>query len=146
MGVKKFEPSGVSEFTRPLALVRKADQRPVAPEVVRSCKDMLGAFNLAINVSGLDEKEVYMALDIDPGQWSRMRKGDAHFPLNKLTTFCEVVQNEILLEFFAWSQGKGLHMLESEAQRQLREAQEALSKEKEKTQMLADLLAGRQTR
>lgn len=115
----------------------------VAQEVVQSCKDMLAAFNLAINVSGLDEKEVYMALDIDPGQWSRMRKGDAHFPLNKLTLFCDVVQNEIVLDYLAWCRGKGLHMLESEAQRQLREAQEQLAREKEKTQMLADLLAGK---
>lgn len=108
-----------------LPLVRPMKPAPVANEVVRSCKDMLAAFNLAVNVSGLEEKEIYVALDIDPSHWSRMRKGESHFPLNKIEELCALLRNDILLDYFAWKRGMGTHMLETEAQRQLREEREA---------------------
>ena len=108
-------------------------------------KDFLGALNLCMNTSGLEDKEIYMALDIDPGHFSNIRKGKpgANFPPNKLNTLMDLCGNEIPLTWLAHSRGKGLVMLESEAQRQLREANEALARERDKTRMLADLLAGR---
>lgn len=103
-----------------MPLARAPQPQPVSPQVIHSQKDMLAAFNLAANVSGLDEKEIYLALEIDPGHWSRIRKGEAHFPLNKLLPFCDIVGNEILLEYWARCRGKGLHLLETEAERLLR--------------------------
>lgn len=126
-----------------LPLIRRVDAPLVAAEVIRSQRDMLSAFNLAVNVSGLDEKEIYLALSIDAGHWSRIRKGEAHFPLNKLEELCDLIGNEILLDYFAWKRRKGLHMLETEAERQLREAHDQLDREREKSKLLAELLQGR---
>lgn len=129
---------------RELALTRKADPQPVSAEVVQAQKDFLAALNLQINVSGLDDKEIYIPLDIDAAHWSRIRKGEAHFPLNKLNDLCDLCQNEITLEWFSWRRGKGLVVLESESQRLLRVEREAHDKTRERLQYLEGLHVGRQ--
>ena len=126
-----------------LALARQAISRSVATEVLHAQKDMLAAFNLACNVSGLEDKEIYIALDIDAGQWSRIKQGGAHFPLNKLEELCDVLGNEILLEYLAWKRGKGVHQLETETERQLRLTNEALQRERDKNKMLTEILQGK---
>jgi hypothetical protein len=135
----------VVESQGELTLIRRAPCQPVADDVVRSCKDMLAAFNLAVNVSGLDEKEIYIDLKIDPSHWSRMRKGESHFPLNKIEEFCDIVGNEILLDYFAWKRGKGLHLLKSEAERQLEAERTAREKAEEENRLLRDLIQGRKS-
>jgi hypothetical protein len=115
-----------------LPLARAPAKPPVADEVIRSQKTFSAAVALAANVSGLDDKEVYMPLDIDASHWTKIRKGDAHFPVDKLNDFCDLVGNEIPLIWWANSRGKGLHMLETESERQLkaeRLANEELAKE-----------------
>ena len=124
-------------------LLSRAAVQEVPADVVAKRKDFLGAINLCIEVSGLDDKEIHITLGIDAGQWSRIRKGDAHFPPNKLPDLMNVCGNEIPLIWLAASRGKGLHDLESETQRQLRLANEALAKEREKTALLSELLHGR---
>lgn len=127
----------------PLPIARRAVQRPVSDEVVFACRTFAAAIALAVNVSGLEEKELYLALGIDAGHWTRIMKGDAHFPVNKMNDFCDLVGNEIPLQWWANSRGKGLHMLESESERQLREERErneALAKE---NKLLRDLVQGR---
>lgn len=125
----------------PLIRIRKSE--PVAVEVVRACRDMVAAFNLAVNVSGLDEKEIYTDLDIDPSHWSRMRKGESHFPLNKLNDFSDIVGNEILLEYWAWTRGKGLHILETEAERRIRELEHENETLKRDKKVLVDAFHGK---
>lgn len=58
-----------------LALVRSPQHSSVAIEVVHAQKTAEAALSLAIATSGLDDKEIYIALDIDAGHWSRMKKG-----------------------------------------------------------------------
>lgn len=128
---------------RELALAPKATQQTVSAEVIRTQRDFLAALNLQINVSGLDDKELYIPLEIDAAHWSRIRKGDAHFPLNKLGALCDLCGNEITLDWFAWSRGKGLVMLESEAQRLLREANETIAEKDTEIRILRDVAAGR---
>jgi hypothetical protein len=93
-------------------------------EVVATRRDLLGAVNLCIDVSGLDAKEIYIDLGIDAGHFSHMRRGEAHFPLNKLPDLMRLCGNEIPLVWLAHNFGKGLVHLESETQRQLREERE----------------------
>src|SRR3954466_929138 len=100
-----------------LALRRRVVTSPVSSEVVRAQPSFRAAIRLAANASGLEEKEIYVPLKIDAGHWTRMMNGDANFPDDKLEEFMDLVENEIPLEWLAFRRGKGLHMLESEAQK-----------------------------
>lgn len=101
------------------------------------------AIKLAANVSGLEEKDIYLELKIDPGHWTRILNGDAHFPVDKLNAFCDLVSNEIPLQWWAWQRGKGLHMLESEAQRLLRLKDEENEKLKLENKILREIATGK---
>lgn len=127
---------------RELPLNRR-DPEPVSADTIEAKKNFLAAFNLAINVCGLDEKDIYLELDIDASHWSRMRKGESHFPLNKLDDLCNLIGNEIILQWWAQHRGYALVMLESETQRQLREAHEALARERDRSRILMEALHGK---
>lgn len=126
-----------------LPLARKPDTHPVAEEVVFRCRSFTAALALSVNVSGLEEKEIYLALGIDAGHWTRIMKGDAHFPVNKLNDFAALVGNDIPLMWWANSRGQGLHPLESELERRLRIEQEKLERIVAENKLLRELVAGR---
>jgi helix-turn-helix protein len=52
------------------------------------------AIVLCVQSSGLDRKQVYTALDIDPATWSRIESGQAYFPVNKLDQLMDLCANE----------------------------------------------------
>jgi hypothetical protein len=126
-----------------LPLARKATPQPVAPSVIHACKDLLAALNLQINISGLDDKELYLPLAIDAAHWSRIRKGDAHFPLNKLNDLCELTGNEIALQWWAHSRRQGLHMLETEAEHLLRLERDKTARLERDNEVLVNALHGK---
>lgn len=126
-----------------LPLARKPQPQPVAPEVIFACKDFLAAFNLQINISGLDDKELYLPLGIDASHWSRMRKGDAHFPLNKLNELCDRTGNEVTLQWWAHRRRQGLHMLETEAEHLLRLEREKTARLERDNEVLVNALHGK---
>lgn len=134
--------SKMNDLQETLPLTRPVLHQPVGRGVIHSQKDELHALNLAISVSGLDNHEIAAALGIDASQFTKIKDGAAHFPIRRLLKFCETVQNDILIEYLAYRRGYALVMLESETQRQLREAQEALAKEKERTRLLTEVLQG----
>lgn len=101
------------------------------------------AIRLAANVSGLEEKQIYSELDIDAGHWTRILNGQAHFPPDKLDQFCDIVGNEIPLMWWAHRRGKGLHLLLSEAERQLQIEREARGKAEERLAYLETLVTGK---
>lgn len=108
-------------------------------------KDFLGAINLCIDISGLDDKELYIPLGIDSGHWSNIRKGkpSTHFPTNKLNQLMAMCGNTIPLIWLARVNGFGLHMLESEAERKLREADDRARHWKTRYEVLAEVVQGR---
>lgn len=122
-----------------LPLVRTPQQQPVAEEVIHAQPSMTAAIRLAANVSGLEEKEIYVPLKIDASHWTRITNGQAHFPTDKLDEFCNLIGNEIPLAWWARKRGKGLHMLETEAERLLRIERARAEKAEEKLAYLESL-------
>lgn len=125
-----------------LALTRKPEPVDVALDVIMKRRDLLGAINLMFDVSGLEDKEIYLALDIDAGHFSNIRKGKqgCHFPTNKLNAAMDLCNSEIPLIWQARSRGKGIYMLESEAQRLLRIEREARIEAEKKLTYLEGLV------
>jgi hypothetical protein len=128
---------------RQLPLVEKAEPVEVDPALVHRQKSMAGAIALCVQVAGLSEKEVYLPLGIDASHWTRITKGDAHFPLDRLGPLMDLCGNEAPLMWLAHHRGFGLHRLETALERENRELREALAEEKRKARWLADALTGR---
>lgn len=126
-----------------LLLSRTPREPSIGEEVVFAQRNFSGAISLAVAASGLDDKEVYIPLGIDPSHWTKIKKGEAHFPVDKLNDFCDLVGNEIVLQWWAHSRGKGLHMLLTEAERLLAEERAAREKAEAENRILRDVLQGR---
>lgn len=100
-----------------LALVRAPQQAAVPIELVRAQRSAAAAFTLACSVSGLEDKEVYLALDIDAGYFSNIKKGKATLQADLAHRFCQIVGNTIYLEWQAFQVGCTLVVIKSEAER-----------------------------
>lgn len=129
----------------PLRLVRTP--QAVDPALVIAQPSMLAAIKLCISLGGFDaDKQVYGALDIDAGHWSRIHRGEAHFPVDKLPALMDLCGNEAPLIWLTHSRGydaASLRKRETETERALRVAQEALEAERTKVRVLTDALHGR---
>lgn len=128
-----------------LALARAPDRSPVPLDLVVRQPTLARAIALCVQLSGLQDKEVHLALEIDAGHWSRISKGDAHFPTNKLGDLMDICGNEAPLMWLANSRGYGLVVLQTEAERRADAAEKKLAEEREKVRWLTDLLKGRAT-
>ena len=85
---------------------------------------MLAAINLCCSVSGLNDKQIYMELDIAAGQWTRIKSGEAHFPPNKLEELMDLCGNEIPLIWLTNRRGYKLKKLQSALERELQAERE----------------------
>lgn len=99
--------------------------QPVSLDVIYRQPDRLSAIKLAVQVSGLDEKQIYMALGLDKASWSKIMSGQFNFPTNKEEQFYDIVGNEIPLIWLAYRRGKGLHDLEDAKDKTIRELQQS---------------------
>lgn len=126
-----------------LSLSRPPSNPAVSHELTRAQRHSAAAFCLACQASGLDDKEIYMPLAIDSGTFSRIKKGEANFPLDKLHLFCVTVGNQIFAEWIAYQVGCQLVMIQSEAERRADEAEKALADERLKVKVLTAALHGR---
>ena len=61
----------------------------------------MAAIGLCISSSGLEDTEIVLTLEIDAGHWTRIKRGDAHFPPNKLVPLMELCGNDIPLRWLA---------------------------------------------
>jgi hypothetical protein len=128
-----------------LALTRNVEWMDVSTDLVVKQPSFHAAIVLCVQLSGLEEKEVYLSLSIDAGHWTRIMKGEAHFPTNKLNALCDLCGNEAPLQWWAHSRGYGLVVLKSEAERRAETAEKALREERDKVRWLTDMLQGRAT-
>lgn len=126
-----------------LALITRREPVDVPMHLITRIKLFTAAIALTIQLSGLDEKEVYIPLGIDAGHWTRIMKGEAHFPVNKLNDLCDLCGNEAALIWWAWSRKKGLHILQTEAEREIERLRLELAKERERRLWAEDLHARR---
>ena len=126
-----------------LALARMPEYHSLSITTVVKQKSLLGAINLCIAESGLEDKEIYLTLGIDAGHFSKIRKGEAHFPTNKLNDLCDLCGNEAALQWWANSRGYALVMIKSEAERRAETAELSLSKEREENRLLRSLIQGK---
>lgn len=123
-----------------LALTRAANPVDVPVEMIRAKRTAGAAFSLACDASGLDDKEIYMALEMDAGTFSRCRKGTNTLAGDAVARFCDVVGNRIYVEWLAYQIGCGLVMLKSEAERRAEVLDAQLREERIKTAALLEAL------
>lgn len=71
-------------------------------DTIRRRPTLLRAINLAVEVCGLEDKQIYGPLGIDTSHWTRIKNGTAYFPLDEtFTKFLATVGNEIPLVWLA---------------------------------------------
>ncbi len=126
-----------------LPLARNADWVDLPVELVMQQKSLLGAVNLCITQSGLEDKEIYLAPGIDAGHFSNIRKGVGHFPVNKLNDLCDLCGNEAPLIWWANSRGKGLVLLVTEAERRAAAAESRAKDAEDKLKFLTLVMQGK---
>jgi len=142
----KSNPLQASDVAQiPLRLVRTAQS--VNPALVIAQPTLLAAIKLCISLGGFEaDKQVYGALDIDASHWTRIHRGEAHFPVDKLPALMDLCGNEAPLIWLTHSRGydpASLRKLETETERALRIANEALEAERTKNRVLIEALHGK---
>lgn len=125
-----------------LSLARPGRSMSVPVEMIRTRKSAAAAFTLACDVSGLEDKEIYMALAIDAGYFSRIKKGNASLDADRIAKFCQIVGNTIYPEWIAYQVHCGLVLLKTEAERRAEQAEASLEREREKVRLLEGILRG----
>lgn len=115
---------------------------PVSPAVVQSLSSLLAAVNLCIQAAGREPKAAYIELGIEKSHWSRIQGGTVHFPADKLLDLMDAMGNDIPLQWLAFRRGKGLHLLESEQQRIMRQKDERIAEIESENRLMRELLQG----
>ena len=126
-----------------LLLTRARPMVEVPLESILARKSLLGAINLCIDLSGLDEKEIYIPLGIDAGHWSNLRKGKGHFPPDRINDLMDLYGNEVPLIWQAYRRGYGLVVLKTEAERRAEAAEARAAQAELKVRVLMEAIAGR---
>lgn len=128
-----------------LALTRRAVAAAVPIDIVRAQKTGAAAFTLACSASGLEDKEIYLALEIDAGYFSNIKKGKATLQADLVGPFCELVGNTIYPEWQAYQVGCTLVMIKTEAERRAEEAERRAAAAEAENRLMRQLLQGRAT-
>lgn len=126
-----------------LALTREPQRSAVPIEVVRAQKNAAAAFTLACNVSGLEDKEIYLSLGIDAGYFSNIKKGKATLQADLIAKFCELVGNMVYPEWMAYQVGCTLVMVKTEAERRAELAEKRAIEAELKVRVLMEAFAGK---
>lgn len=126
-----------------LPLTRCAEPNELPVEMIRRQKTAAAAFALACQSSGLEDKEIYMSLGIDPGYFSRIKAGTATMQADMVAQFCQVVSNTIYPEWQAYQIGCTLVQIESEAERRARAAEDRAKAAEAENRLMRQLLSGK---
>lgn len=109
-----------------LGLTRRPESIAIPVEMIRAKKTSGAAFCLACDASGLDDKEIHMALELDPATFSRIKSGKNTLAADQIARFCTVVGNRIYAEWIAYQLGCTLVMIKSEAEKRAENAENEL--------------------
>lgn len=125
-----------------LRLVKRAEANDVPVELVRKQNCAGKAFTLACDSSGLDDKEIYLAIPIDAGTFSKIKSGRATLQAEYLQRFCHVVNNRVYPEWLAFQIGCTLVVIRSEAERKLDHEITRRERAEAKNVLLTEILQG----
>jgi hypothetical protein len=121
----------------------------VDADLIARQPSMSKALALCQTLSGLSDQQFTGDGGIvkDTAQWSRiMGAGQHNFPHDKLNMFMDKAGNEAPMLWLLHSRGYDitcLRRLETETEKELRLAREALAREREKNRILVDAINGR---
>lgn len=145
----KSKPLPAVDDPQRLLRLRRAAQ-VVDLRIVLAQPSLLAAIKLCITAAGFEcEKVVYGELDIDAGHWSRIMRGEAHFPTSQLVPLMKLCGNDAPLLWLLAAQGydpTSVRRSEDDKDRRLREALERLDRleaEREVEHKLLTKLIGR---
>lgn len=126
-----------------LQLSRAPKQADLPLSTILKRATLMDAINLCIAESGLEDKEIYIPLGIDPGHWTCIRKGSKHFPASRLEKLMDICGNDIPLVWLANKRGFELRPLLSDLEAKL-EAEKARNADLVKeNSILRDIAQGR---
>lgn len=123
-----------------LPMARRPQKVEIDRDLVLRQPNKLAALNLCIQLSGLEDKEIYANLGIDAGQWTRIKKGDAHFPDNKESDLMRICGNIAPLIWAAAHEGYQLVPMMSELEAQVVELRAQLESERMKNQTITEFM------
>ena len=117
----------------------RAPQNVIVPiEMIRAKKTAAAAITLACDASGLEDKEIYLALGIDAGYFSNIKKGKATLQADLVRDFCRVVGNTAYPEWQAYQVGCTLVMVQTEAERRAEAAEKRAAEAELKVRVLME--------
>lgn len=96
----------VSQPQREMPMLAQME-RPgyVREDIISQCDTLLDAIHICIQLARLPHKAIAKRLGIDPGHWTRMMQGQAHFPTNKMHQLMEECRNYAPLQWLARNMG-----------------------------------------
>lgn len=110
-------------------------------DTIKRRPTLLRAINLAVEVSGLEDKQIYSQLKIDTSHWTRIKNGTAYFPLDEtFTKFFATVGNEIPLVWLAETCGydwRTIRQHRSSVERENEELKQKVADQERVIQLLA---------
>jgi hypothetical protein len=115
-------------------------------EQVRACPNEVAAIDLACRCSGLMDKQIADDLDIDEGNWSKLRRGQRGFMPGQRIHFMNVVGNQILREWEEESLGfdsTTLRVHSSELEQQLERERAEKAELQRQNSLMRELLTSR---
>ena len=125
-------------------LLIRPTMMPVDDAQIAAQPTLTGAIILCATLSGKNDKNICDAINIDPATWSKIKSGQSYFPQDKYNVYMDYCGNEVPLLWWVRSRGYGLHHLETELERQLREERERRLKAEERLAYAENLLTRRQ--
>jgi len=126
-----------------LALSRAPRTVTIPVEMIRAKKTAAAAFTLACDTSGLEDKEIYLALGIDAGYFSNIKKGKATLQADLTQKFCETVGNAIYVEWLAYQVHCTLVVIKSVAERRAEAAEARAVVAEQKLAWALEVIQGR---
>ncbi len=121
-------------------LFRSNPKQDISDEVIVKLPTFKDALRLSKSISGLDDKQLCIELDIDPGQWSRIWSNGAHFPNEKLTQFMDLCGNLVPLRWLALKYGFELKPLKSTLEIENEKLRAALEQKEREMDVIKDFL------
>jgi hypothetical protein len=99
-----------------LQLLLRDQKKEVSVDAILAQPTFKAALALCKSVSGLEDKQICGALDIDAAQFSRIFGNGGNFPEDKLLKFMTICGNVVPLIWLAYKCGYGIYRLKSEVE------------------------------